>query len=249
MSPQKEWEMTIFIGQESIKAFKLAGALAGQPYSLTVLNENAKWQQFALFQTIPQIIGPSIDPTSLAWMVGGAAAGSPDNPSQSAFNWTIDYSVTVGYIQQQGSTTSPRSFQTASSVGVMIDTQNTVPVTYQGPFPYGAPGFPAGPTDGVKGLIVAKADNNIPTVAVQASKSVYLNVGIAMAGKPTVAVQLEPNITYQFTPKPRYYILAGSFLQGQVIDTATSSAAYELVFAGVTDMSVRFTQQNQFVAA
>lgn len=239
--------MGILIGKDAIKAFKTPEAGLGQPYSLTILNENAKWQQFALYQTIPQIIGPSVDPLSLAWMVGGAAAGTPDNPSQSVFQWTIDYSVTVGYIQQLGTGSSPRSFQTASALDVMINSQNTVPVTYQGPFPYGAPGFPAGPTDGTQGLIVTKSDNTIPTVPVQASKNVYVNVGIAMAGKPTVAVQLEPNLTYQFTPKPRYYILAGSFIQGQVIDTATSSAAYELVFGGVTDLSVRFTQQNQFV--
>lgn len=239
--------MTIYMGQNAIKAF--SAQAAGQPYSLTVLNENAKWQQFALFQTIPQVIGPSVDPLSLAWMVGGAAAGSPDQPSTSSFNWTIDYSLTVGYIQQLGSAGSPRSFQTASSVGVMIGSQNTVPVTYQGPFPYGAPGFPEGPSDGVKGLIVAKADGTIPAVPVQASKSVYVNVGIAMARKPTIAVQLEPNLVYQFTPKPRYYILAGSFVEGQVIDTATSSSAYEVSFTGVTDVSVRFTQQNQFMPA
>lgn len=240
--------MTIYMGQNAIQSF--AGLIGtGQPYSLTVFNENAKWQQFALYQTIPQIIGPSVDPVSLAWMVGGAAAGTPDQPSQSSFNWTIDYSVTVGYIQQQGSVASPRSFQTASQTSVMIDTQNTVAVTYQGPFPFGAPGFPTGPTDGTKGLIVAKADATIPTTPTQASKNVYVNVGIAMANKPTIAVQLEPNLTYQFTPKPRYYILAGSFVQGQVIDTATSSSAYEITFAGVTDVAVRFTQQNQFVPA
>jgi hypothetical protein len=240
--------MTIYMGQHAIKAFS-AQAAAGQPYSITVLNENAKWQQFAVFQTIPQIIGPSVDPLSLAWMVGGAAAGTPDQPSTSSFNWTIDYSVTVGYVQQQGTPGSPRSFQTASSVAVMINNQNQVPVTYQGPFPYGAPGFPEGPSDATKGLILAKADDTIPTVPVQASKSIYLNVGIAMAGKPTIAVQLEPGLLYQFTPKPKYYILAGSFVQGQVIDTATSSAAYEVSFAGVTDVSVRFTQKNQFVPA
>ena len=239
--------MTIFMGQNAIKAF--SAQAAGQPYSLTVLNEHSKWQQFALYQTIPQVIGPSVAPSSLAWMVGGAAGGSATQPSMSSFNWTIDYAVTVGHIQQLGSVGSPRSFQTSSTTSVMIDTQNTVPVTYQGPFPNGAPGFPEGPSDATKGLILAKADDTIPTVPVQASKSVYLNVGIAMAGKPTIAVQLEPGLLYQFTPKPKYYILAGSFVQGQVIDTATSSAAYEVNFAGVTDVSVRFTQQNQFVPA
>ncbi len=110
-TPKRRGIMTIYMGQNAIKAF--SAKASGQPYSLTVLNENSKWQQFALFQTIPQVIGPSVDPLSLAWMVGGAAAGSPDQPSTSSFNWTIDYSLTVGYIQQLGSQGSPRSFQTA----------------------------------------------------------------------------------------------------------------------------------------
>lgn len=238
--------MTVWMGDTIQYAGKAA---AGQPYTLTILNENAKFQQFALFQTIPKVIGASFDPISLAWMVGGAAAGSPNNPSQSQFQWTIDYAATAGYIQDLGTTTNPRSFQTASQVGVMIDSANTLGVTYQGMFPYGAPGFPKAPTDGTKGLIVVQADPSIPTVLVQASQKVSVNIGLAMAGRSAIAVQLEPNLLYQFTPKPRYYVLAGSFVQGQVIDTAVSTAAYEVIYQGVTDISVRFTQNNQFVPA
>jgi hypothetical protein len=244
----EEWEaMTLLMGQALISA-QLAAPM-GQPYSLTVLNENAKFQQFALFQTIPDIIGPSIDPVSLAWMIGGAASGSPDNPSTSQFKWTIDYAVTAGYIQNLGTTLNPRSFQTASKVDVLINDHNAVNVTYQGPFPNGAPGFPTNPTSGTPGLILAQADNTIPSTVQQASLQMSVNVGIAMAGRAAVAVQLEPNLLYQFTPKPKYYIIAGSFIQGQVIDTAISSSAFEVAFAGVTDIQVRFTQQNQFVEA
>jgi hypothetical protein len=237
--------MTVLMGQALISAQLTAAT--GQPYSLTVLNENAKFQQFALFQTIPDIVGPSMDPVSLAWMIGGAASGSPDNPSISQFKWTIDYAVTAGYIQTLGTTLNPRSFQTASKVDVLINDHNSVSVTYQGPFPTGAPGFPTNPTSGTAGLILAQADNTIPTTVQQASLQMSLNVGIAMAGRAAVAVQLEPNLLYQFTPKPRYYIIAGSFIQGQVIDTGISSSAYEITFAGVTDIQVRFTQQNQFM--
>ncbi len=240
--------MTMFWMGEKLIAEQAKAGL-GQPYSLKVLNENAKFQQFALFQTIPKVIGASFDPISLAWMVGGAAKGTPDNPSQSQFSWTIDYAATTGYIQDLGTTTQPRSFQTASQMGVLINSANTLGVTYQGQFPYGAPGFPDSPTDGTPGLIVVKADGTLPTVPVQSSQKVSVNVGLAMSGKSAIAVQLEPNLTYQFTPKPRYYILAGSFVEGQVIDTAVSSAAYEVVFQGVTDISIRFTQQNQFVPA
>ncbi|TGQ54197.1 hypothetical protein EN836_11805 [Mesorhizobium sp. M1C.F.Ca.ET.193.01.1.1] len=219
---------------------------AGQPYSLTVLNQNSKFQQFALFQTIPDIVGPSVNPVSLAWMLGGAAPGSVSNPSQSVFSWEINYQVNTGYIQDQGTTINPRRFTTASNADVMINTQNAIGITYLGPFPYGAPAFPAGPTNGKAGLISVQSDDKIPTAVVQASQSVSVNVGIAMNAKPTIVVQALPNLLYQFTPKPTYYIIAGSFVQGQVIDTATSSNAYQVAYQGVTDRTIIFTEQNQF---
>lgn len=236
--------MTLLMGKSLIDA--RAKLLGGQPYTLTVLNQNSKFQQFALFQTIPDIIGPSVDPVSLAWMLGGAAPGSVSNPSQSQFYWEINYQANTGYIQNQGTITNPRRFTTASNADVMITSKNKLAVTYLGPFPYGAPAFPADPVDGTSGLIIVQADNKIPTTLQQQSQNLSVNVGIAMNNRPTVAVQLEPNLTYQFTPKPTYYIIAGSFVQGQVIDTATSTQAFEVKFQGVTDKTVVFTEQNQF---
>lgn len=218
----------------------------GQPYSLTVLNENAKWQQFALFQTMPKIGGASVNPVSHAWIIGGAAAGTKHNPSMSVFNWTVDYSVVVGYIQQMGSEESARSFQTASQRSVSLLQNNLVHVTYRGPFPDGAPGFPTPSKTSDSGTIVAKADDNIPTASLQSSEEVCINIGIAMSKKPAVSVQLEPNLRYTFTPKPKYFILAGSFIEGQVIDTATASTAYEVTFSGVTNRKLRFTDDNKF---
>lgn len=238
--------MKMLMGSPRVSA-KLE-ADAGQAYSLTVLNENSKFQQFAMFQTIPNIIGPSTNPLSLAWMIGATAPGKPGNPSQSQFQWQINYSATTGYIQELGTTLDPRRFSTASNVDVQINSQNSLAATYLGSFPNGAPAFPADPTDGTKGLILVQADGTIPTTAQQSSVKLSVNVGIAMDGKPTVAVQLLPNLLYQFTPKPTYFILAGSFVAGQVIDTATSSGAYEVKYQGVTDQTIIFTEQNQFKA-
>lgn len=236
--------MTILMGKSLIEAREKV--LAGQPYTLTVLNQNSKFQQFALFQTIPDIVGPSVNPVSLAWMLGGAAPGSISNPSQSQFYWEINYQANTGYIQDQGTVTNPRRFATATNANVMINTQNALGVTYLGTFPYGAPAFPSNPTDGKAGLISVQSDDKIPTALQQQSQALSVNVGIAMNNRPTVAVQLLPNLLYQFTPKPTYYILAGSFVQGQVIDTATSSAAFEVKYQGVTDRTIVFTEQNQF---
>lgn len=222
---------------------------AAQPYDLTVLNENSRLQQFAVFQTIPNIVGPSTDPLSLAWMLGTAAPGSPSNPSKSQFFWQIDYTANTGYVQEIGTTTDPRRFTTSSSIGVMIDQQNKLDITYLGTFPNGAPAFPTDPADGKAGLIQVQADGKFPTHVQTQSQKMTINVGIGMNNKPTVVVELLPNILYQFTPKPTYYIIAGSFVEGQVIDTATSTAAYKVAFDGVTSRTLRFTEENQFQPA
>ena len=240
--------MRVMMGREAIEIFEKQDL--GTPYTLTVMNENPKFQSYALFQTIPDVVGASQSPLSLAWMIGNAASGSPENPSTSVFSWTIDYSISAGYIQELGSTLNPRAFATASKCDVMLEGLNNVAITYQGAFPNGAPAFPTNPTSGPAGVFLVRANNLIPSVLQQASVRMSLNVGLAMGGKPAVAVQLEPNLDYTFTPKPSYFIIAGSFIEGQVIDTAISSAAFPVQFAqGVTRKTIRFTQENQFVPA
>lgn len=226
-----------------------ASAFAGQLYTLTVLNENSHFQQFAMFQTIPQIIGPSVNPLSLAWMLGSAAGKTGSGASTSTFSWEINYSANTGYVQDLGTALNPRRFTTTTNMDVLLNQQNTLAVTYQGAFPNGAPAFPDAPTNGVKGEIIVNADNTIPTAVQTASRDMTINVGIGMNHRPTVAVQLLPNITYQFTPHPTYYIISGSFVEGQVIDTAQSTSAYEVTFDGVTDKKIKFTEHNQFEPA
>jgi hypothetical protein len=182
-------------------------------------------------------------------MLGSAAPGSPDNPSYAQFSWQISYSATTGYMQELGENPNLRQFKTASSVTVQIEKQNSLVVTYLGDFPNGAPAFPKGPEDGKPGLILAQADETIPTAAQQSSEGISIHVGIGMNDKPTVVVQHLPNLLYQFTPKPTYYIISGSFKEGQVIDTATSTQAFEVKFQGVTNRTLIFTEENQFKSA
>lgn len=238
--------MKILMGKAQIQAGM--SVAASQPYTLTVLNENKAFQQFALFQTLPDLIVPSQDPLSLAWMLGAAAGGSSGNPSRSQFSWVIDYAASTGYIQQFSSN-SPRQYSTSSSVSVGVSSDNKVIAQYVGqPFPKGAPAF-GQPENGTSGLIQVQADDSIPTSVQQDSNKMFISVGIAMDGKPTVAVQLLPNLAYQFTPKPSYYIVSGSFIEGQVIDTAVISQAFKVEFDGVTDRTLVFTEKNQFRSA
>lgn len=218
----------------------------GSQYALTVLNQNASFQQLALFQTIPDIAGPSTDPLWLAWMVGGAAPGSVHNPSRATFVWETTYHVAVGYIQDLGSWGNPRSFMPAATAEVMVDSRNALKAAYLGSFPRGAPTFPDQPTDGTAGLISVQSDSSIPSSMEQKKAGFGLYAGMTMSGRPTAMAQLEPNRLYQFTPRPSYYISAGSFRQGQVIDKEVWAAAFEVQFSGVTDRTIIFTQAGAF---
>ncbi len=57
------------------------------------------------------------------------------------------------------------------------------------------------------------ADNTLPVNAVA--------VGIGMASKPTVVMQAQPNMNYQFTPQPTYFLAFGNITQSAVVDADT----------------------------
>lgn len=238
--------MPVFMGKDARKATQSAIATT---YTLTVKNENSQFQQFALYQTIPEVVGPNVNATSLAWMVGGAAPGTPSSPSVSTFSWEMNYAAIVGYLQNLSTPGDNQSFLTSSSASVGINSSNSLGVTYDGTFPTGAPAFPSNPTSGTAGEIIVISDTTIPTAAVQASEQVALNVGIAIGGNSALSVQLEPNLTYQFTPNPTYYILSGTYVQGQVINMSQTTAAYKVVFDGVTNLTIIFNDENQFAPA
>ncbi|TDQ66557.1 hypothetical protein ATL17_0555 [Maritalea mobilis] len=221
----------------------------GTQYTLNVNNQNSLLQTFVLFQKMPVTSKPSTDPISLAWIVGSAAGGSASNPSKSRFTWFIDYSINAGYLQQEGSSASPRKFQTATQIPVKVDDTNLVNVSYDGTFPNGAPYFDGVPGNTTSGIIAANSDDKIPTNAAASSAQMDLALGIAMNRKPAVSVQLLPNIDYVFTPHPEYYIMSAKYSEGDVIDIEETSHAYKVEFDGVTDITLNFTEQNLFQQA
>jgi hypothetical protein len=72
------------------------------------------------------------------------------------------------------------------------------------------------------GTLYIKEDATIPLR--QAS------IGIGMAGSGTFAVQAQPNQLLTFTPHPRYWITAGTYEQGEVLDVGAISEAAEITF-------------------
>lgn len=64
---------------------------------------------------------------------------------------------------------------------------------------------------GRPGTLSIRQDNTLPGNAAA--------VGIGMAGKPTVVMQAQPNLMTTFMVKSGYFLAAGAFAQGEIIDT------------------------------
>jgi hypothetical protein len=66
-------------------------------------------------------------------------------------------------------------------------------------------------TDGGQpGTLSIRNDSSIPQNAVA--------VGIGMASKPTLVMQAQPNMNYQFMPRPSYALAFGAITQGTIVD-------------------------------
>ncbi|MCK4261277.1 MAG: hypothetical protein KAX49_20055, partial [Halanaerobiales bacterium] len=63
---------------------------------------------------------------------------------------------------------------------------------------------------GISGVLEIVQDNTIPMHLVF--------VGIGMSGAGTFVKQARPNMSYIFTPQPKYWIIFGDIEQGEVLD-------------------------------
>jgi hypothetical protein len=61
-------------------------------------------------------------------------------------------------------------------------------------------------------------------------------VGIGMSNAGVFAVQAQPNMNLVFTPHPEYWITAGTYEQGQVLDREQITNSANVEFEATTDM-------------
>ena len=151
------------------------------------------------------------DVFSLAWFAKKA------NPSTSVtFKWSLDYS----FVWDETGVLTPGVTFDASQV-VSADPANTNQNAVTFDCPDGAYQFE--PAQGpAPGSLYINESGNIP--ANQAS------VGVGMAGYGIFADQAQPNLNLAFTPDPNYWIIAGTFVQGQVMAEETFTQAAPVVF-------------------
>ncbi|WP_202919386.1 hypothetical protein [Saccharothrix deserti] len=188
-----------------------------------------------VFQKDPSIGVPDV--MSLAWF-----AKSSHPTTQQTFRWTIDYS----FVWSETGTLKPGVFFDASQTwpadpGVVKPSTPTVAGNQIGfGRPEGAYTFTSAPTPGAEaGTLYVKQGSDLPLR--QAS------VGIGMSGAGAFAVQAQPNLNLNFTPHPTYFLAAGTYQQGEVLNVGTITNVLPVEFPpNVYSMTATLNPDNSW---
>ena len=195
-------------------------------YSLTVTNNSTQFQDLCIYQKAVDLGVPNA--LSLAWLT---APAWPNTTVQ--FTWSLDYS----FVWSQTGVLKP---------GVTFDAQQIAPAdpdnlnANQILFDYrnGAFTFTPGSASGTAqlGSLYVRELSTIPTAAA--------TVGIGMSNAGVFAVQAEPNMNLVFTPHPSYWVSAGTFQQGQVLDIEQITNEQEVDYNGTFNMTAVLDATN-----
>jgi rhizosphere induced protein len=199
-------------------------------YTLHVYNESTQ-KDFCLFQSPPDL--GNLDPLALAWFVK-----SMHQNTFAAFRWTIDYSFVWG---DTGQLKPGIQFDAGQVMAADPSDDGSGPGQNQAHFDLvnGAYLLTPGSVQGARaGSLYIQQGRNIAPGTV--------SVGIGMSGSGTCAVQAEKNIRLAFTPEPKYWIVAGSFTQGEVIDVSAITGSAEVAFGNGYSMTAILSKDNKW---
>lgn len=209
--------------------------MAGTQYTLRVINNSTNFVDMCMYQEDPNIGNPNV--LSLAWFA------KPAFPTTTViFRWTVDYS----FLWSETGELVPGAFFDASQIWP-ADPANIAPSTPSKggnqiglDYKSGAYNFTSTPAGNPQtGTLYVKENDQIPLK--QAS------VGIGMSGAGTFAVQAQPRTNLTFTPHPVYYLAAGTFAAGEVLDIGSISNPTDIRFpAGVFSMTATLNEGNDW---
>jgi hypothetical protein len=208
--------------------------MAGTQYTLRVVNNSTNFVDMCVFQDDPDIGVPDV--MSLAWFA------KPTYPTTTVvFRWTVDYS----FIWSETGTLKPGVFFDASQtwpadpsvVGLSSQTKPGNQIGFSHPSA-DAYTFTSTPVPGAQtGSLYIKEDPNLPLKRA--------SVGIGMSGSGTFAVQAQPNMNLTFSPHPKYYLAAGTYSQGEVLDIGSITNPAEIRYpAGVFSLTAVLQEDN-----
>lgn len=197
-------------------------------YSLTVTNNSTRFQDLCVYQKPVDLGLP--DALALAWLT------APAWPKTTVtFSWNLDYN----FMWSQTGSLKP---------GVTFEAQQIEPADPENParnqiqFDYrdGAFTFLAGNASGAAelGSLYIRELGNVPPDAA--------TVGIGMSNAGTFVVQAQPNTNLVFTPHPEYWITAGTFEQGEVLDIEQITNEAQVPFDSTFAMNAVLGSDNMW---
>jgi hypothetical protein len=168
-------------------------------YRLRFRNRSGNTLDFLCYQIHPDTKAPNTQ--ALAWFAKPVADGADCD-----FTWALTYDFVW---RETGHLASDIAFESQEIVPADLAKSNHIALScHDGVFAFGKPGG-----GDPHGSLVIVCDSTIPPNEVQ--------LGVGMAGAPVFLVSAQPNMSYNFTPHPEYWITAGQFTAGQVLDIAS----------------------------
>jgi hypothetical protein len=204
-------------------------------YILRVKNNSTNNTRFAVFQKAPDTVsGKNV--FTLAWFSKYAF-----KTTVAEFGWEIKYSAIWSRPGQQ---LRPGVVcRTSQNIPVDINSNNTANLQYNKDYD----AFNFEPlTPGAKGSIFTNCDASVPNSKLVPSAAA--GVGIGMSGAGTFLAETQPNLNLTWTPKPSYYLVAGGYKTGEILDVQTILGnAYKIEFKGVTTFEITLNENNEWV--
>jgi hypothetical protein len=196
-------------------------------YSLTVINNSELDNpEFAVFATLP--LQADYESVGLAWLVQQINAGN-----RYVFTWDI----TWGFVWTATGTREGYQWSATGSLPAnpLADGECAVTFDYNGDFVLTpSTGTPDGSTLWIKDTTTIPLPKNKPS-----------SVGISLDGSAACVTDAGPNLHQIFTLHPTYYIDAGNYVQGQMVD-GTSVTDFQVLeyAAGITALTATLDEDN-----
>ncbi|MFE6752763.1 hypothetical protein ACFVDQ_04100 [Streptomyces sp. NPDC057684] len=200
-------------------------AAAATQYTLTATNNSTQFQDICLFQKAVGLGVPAA--LSLAWLT------APAHPGHTVtFTWSVDYSFVwaltgplmtgIPFMDWEQAAADPDD-QLRNQTGFDFDNGN------YGFVPASGSGTPLG------GLGV----QILPGVPDDTA-----SVGIGMDSSPVFAAQAVPGANLVFTPHPQYWITAGTFIRGEVLNVEEITNEAEIPYGNTFSMNAVLGKTN-----
>lgn len=212
--------------------------MSGTTYTLRVVNNSGDLWDMCVYQVDPDIAVSNV--MSLAWFTKTAS-----DSTTVTFKWTIDYS----FVWSETGQLLPGVYFDATQVWPadpqIVGTSTKDKAGNQVGFGYknGAFSFTSTPTPNAQqGSLYVRQDDSIPKDTA--------SVGIGMGGSGTFAVQAKPNVNLNFKPHPVYYLAAGQYHQGEVLDIGAINNPTDVRFpANIYSMTAVLDEANRWTVS